>query len=215
MSVRISLVKNCSLFTIIYSLKKMLFTQNKKRIGLACANIFVAFLMVACGNKIEEIDRVVKAEEVSIERATKVQMLYSDSAVVRVKVTAPEMLHYIDPTKPKRSFPKGILVDFFDKQKAQVSKLSAKFAERDENTGEVHLRDSVVVWNTKNERMKTDELWWNEPQQRIHTDKFVQVTTPTEIINGKGLESNGDFTRWSIKQVTGTVQSKSLLKEEF
>jgi LPS export ABC transporter protein LptC len=175
----------------------------------------LSMLLYSCGNDIKTINEVVKADELGIEKASGVEMLYSDSAVVRVRVKAKEMLRYIDPAKPKRTFPKGLLVDFFDKTKQQVSKLTSKYAERDDNSGEVHLRDSVVIWNTKNERMTTDELWWNEPQSRIYTDKAVEITTPTETIHGRGFESNGDFTHWTLKEVTGTVQSKTLFKNGF
>ena len=168
-----------------------------------------------CGNEIADINRIVKKEDTGKEVATDIEMLYSDSAVVRVKVRAKEMVHILDPEKPKQTFPKGILVDFFDKSKQQVSKLSSKTAERDENNGEVHLRDSVVVWNNKQERLETEELWWNEPQQRIYSDKFVKITTPTEIIHGKGFEANSDFSHWTLKEVTATVQSKTLFKDGF
>jgi LPS export ABC transporter protein LptC len=176
--------------------------------------IFFSVLQ-SCGNDIGSINAFVRKEDTGKEVATNIEMLYSDSAVVRVKVRAPLMVHLLDPEKPKQSFPSGILVDFFDKNKQQVSKLTSKKAERDENNGEVHLQDSVVVWNNKQEKMETDELFWNEPAQRIYSDKFVKITTPTEIIHGKGFEANSDFSHWTLKEVTGTVQSKTLFQEGF
>ncbi len=177
--------------------------------------LFCGLIFAACGNDIQEIKKFEKKTEEGVEHAEGVEMLYSDSAVVRVKVTATVMNHILNPEKPLRVFPKGLLVDFFNKDKEQVSKLSSKYAERDENSGLVQLRDSVVVWNKKDERLESDELWWNEPQQRIYSDKFVKITTPTEIIHGKGFESNGDFTHWTIKEVTGVVQSKTLFQNGF
>ena len=175
----------------------------------------VFLLLQSCGNDIADINKQVSQEDTGKEVATNIEMLYSDSAVVRVKVTAPLMVHILNPEKPKQTFPKGILVDFFDKNKQQTSKLTSKTAERDENNGEVHLRDSVNVWNNKQERLETDELWWNEPQQRIYSDKFVKITTPTEIIHGRGFEASSDFSHWTLKEVTGTVQSKTLFQNGF
>jgi LPS export ABC transporter protein LptC len=178
--------------------------------------IGIGFLCLqSCGNDIADINKQFTKQDTGKEIATNIEMLYSDSAVVRVKVRAPLMVHLLDPEKPKQTFPKGIWVDFFDKQKQQVSKLTSKTAERDENNGEVHLRDSVVVWNNKQEKMETEELFWNEPQQRIYSDKFVKITTPTEIIHGKGFEANSDFSHWTLKEVTGTVQSKTLFQDGF
>lgn len=176
---------------------------------------FLLFFLTACGNSIPELKKFEKKTEEGIEHAEGVEMLYSDSAVVRVKVTAAVMEHVMNPEKPLRIFPVGLLVDFYNKNKEQTSKLTSKYAERDETSGLVQLRDSVVVWNKKDERLETDELWWNEPQQRIYSDKFVKITTPTEIIHGKGFESNGDFTHWTIKEVTGVVQAKTLFQNGF
>ncbi|MEY4927082.1 MAG: hypothetical protein RI894_1518 [Bacteroidota bacterium] len=177
--------------------------------------IISAAIFAACGNDIAEIKKFEKKTEEGVEHAEGVEMLYSDSAVVRVKVTAAVMNHVLNPEKPLRVFPKGLLVDFFNKDKEQTSKLTSKYAERDENSGLVLLRDSVVVWNKKDERLETQELWWSEPQQRIYSEKTVKITTPSQIIQGTGFESNGDFTHWTIKEVTGIVQAKTLFQNGF
>jgi LPS export ABC transporter protein LptC len=176
---------------------------------------YLLVVLSACGNDIETVNQFIKKDEVSKERATNVEMLYSDSAVVRVRVKAPEMLHISDPEKPRQTFPKGIDVDFFDKNKVQSSRLLSRYAERDENNGLVHLRDSVRIWNDKQERMDTEELFWDEGRQRIYSDKFVKITTPNEVIHGRGFESTSDFSHWTLKEVTGTVQSKTLFQEGF
>ncbi len=175
----------------------------------------VGVFFAACGNTIEDLKKFEKKTDEGIEHAEGVEMIYSDSAVVRVKVTAVEMDHVMNPEKPFRLFKKGLLVDFFNRNKEQVSKLTSKYAERDENSGLVLLRDSVVVWNTKNERLETEELWWNEPQQRIYSTKHVKITTPTQIIDGTDFESNGDFTHWKINNVIGVVQSNTFFKSGF
>jgi LPS export ABC transporter protein LptC len=172
-------------------------------------------LLTACGNEIPEIKKFEKKTDEGVEHAEGVEMLYSDSAIVRIKVTAAVMNHIMNPEKPLRIFPKGLLVDFFNSNKEQVSKLTSKYAERDENSGLVQLRDSVVVWNKKDERLESDELWWSEPQQRIYSTKAVKITTPTQVIHGRGFESNGDFTHWTIKEVTGIVQAKTLFQNGF
>ncbi|MBK6986188.1 MAG: LPS export ABC transporter periplasmic protein LptC [Bacteroidetes bacterium] len=43
-------------------------------------------------------------------------------------------------------------------------------------------------------------------KKKITSDAFVKITTAKEIIMGKGLEANQDFTQYEIKEVTGTIR---------
>lgn len=167
----------------------------------------------ACENDLQQVNRLVKQDEVSIEKATGIEVLYSDSAQLKARVTAPESLHYMDVGKPRQTFPKGIRVDFYNGTKAPDSHLTAKYAERDNQTLRVQLRDSVIVWSPT-ERLETEELFWNEQQELITSDRLVKITTQDEVIYGKGFESNTNFTNWTIRQVTGRVRVKSLLNDE-
>ncbi len=48
----------------------------------------------------------------------------------------------------------------------------------------------------------------NEKTAKIHTDKFVKVTQPGEIIYGFGLEAEQDFSYWKIKVPKGRIKSE-------
>jgi hypothetical protein len=62
------------------------------------------------------------------------------------------------------------------------------------------------VVNKNGEKLETEKLVWDESRHRIYTDAFVKITTAKEVIMGKGMESNQDFTKCEIKQVTGQIQ---------
>lgn len=179
---------------------------------IGIATLF-AMSFAACENDLQQVNRLVKQDEVSVEKATGIEMLYSDSAQLKARVAAPEMLHYADASNPRQTFPKGIRVDFYNGTKAPDSHLTAKYAERNEHTLRVQLRDSVIVWSPT-ERLETEELFWNEQQELITSDRLVKITTQDEVIYGKGFESNTNFTNWTIRQVTGRVRVKSLLNDE-
>ncbi len=157
----------------------------------------------------EDVQRLQIASEIGIERADSVVMLYSDSAVVRMRAEAPLMLYYLDPRNPRREFPTGIAVWFFDSRQEPTSQLTARFAEQFEQSQRITLRDSVVIWNYRNERLQTEELICDEREQKIYSSRLVTITTPTQIIYGKGFRSNLDFTDWRIDSVRGTVQARS------
>lgn len=173
-------------------------------------------LLLACsGNQIKELDPIVLEDEVGIERATGVELLYSDSVVVRVAVHAPTLLRYVSSDTPKQVFPDGIDADFYNNSHVQTSKMIAQYAEQYEKERKVYLRDSVKIWNNKNEQLETDELLWDEAAEQISSTKFVRITTPTQIITGTGFKSNLEFTEWEIYQVSGIIESTNFTESPF
>ncbi|HHH50665.1 MAG TPA: LPS export ABC transporter periplasmic protein LptC, partial [Saprospiraceae bacterium] len=147
---------------------------------------------------------------VNKETFKSVELLYSDSAIVRVRVVAPSMIRHLDRREPRQEFDKGIKVDFFGLHKNVQSKLSANYAIRLINEKKVIARDSVELHSVQNEKLETSELIWDERKQKIYTNKFVMISTPEEKIWGYGFEANQGFTKWSIKAIEGELKVKDL-----
>lgn len=172
-------------------------------------------LLIACGEEEATIDEGLTRADTKYEVADSVEILYSDSAIVRVRITAPLLYNYSGDKNPRREFPKGILVEFFDETKQIQSRLTAKKAIQYDKTNKFVVEDSVVIRSAKNELMETEGLTWDESTQRIFTDRFITITTETEKINGYGFESDYDFQNWELKKVTGRIQSDKLLNDEL
>lgn len=188
------------------------FLKNTFRLGYFLALL----LLTACGgNEIKQLDQIALQDEVGIERATNIELLYSDSAVVRVAIHAPTLLRYIHRENPKQIFPDGVDADFYDEEHFQTSKLVANYAEQFQRERKVYLRDSVVVWNIKNEMLETDELIWDESIGQIYSNEKVKITTPSQVIEGIGFKSNLDFSVWEIYQVSGIIESKNVVENPF
>lgn len=173
-------------------------------------SLFVLFLgLFSCKNDLKDIKQTSQISEAGVERADSITLYYSDSAIVRMIITAPVMLYYLDTENPRRTFPKGIHVDFFDQNKQQTSQLDAKSAEQLERNQEIILRDSVTVWNIKDQRLQSNELICDERNGKIYSNQTVTITTPSYYMYGTGFRSNMDFTDWYLDTVQGTVQTTS------
>lgn len=175
--------------------------------------IYIFFFLYACSNNVEDIEKLKLKSEANVESAKDVDILYSDSAVVRMRIKSPLMQNRQDKENPTRVFPNGVWVDFFDVSKSPTSHLIAKYAEYSDKLKIITLRDSVVVNNYKNEKLETEELYWSERDGKIYSKKFVRVTTPSEVIHGYGFTSNMEFTEWEIDSVSGVFQSGSLIEK--
>ncbi len=185
------------------------FTKNPIRLLFVVLPV-VLFLFSSCQNDLAEIQRFIKQEETTYETISDFKTLYSDSAVVKVKIEGPTMLRYLDKDRPRQEFPDGMKVEFFTPNQRVTSRLTAKYGMRLEKDKQIIMRDSVVWESLNKEILETTELIWDEKEERVFTNKFVVIRRPGEIITGYGFESNQDFTYSKIKSVTGQFASDKL-----
>ena len=173
--------------------------------------IFVLFIGIlnclsSCENSLKEVEAVTQQFEEAVETVKDVQILYSESAKVKVKLTAPLLLRH--KTKdPYSEFPEGIGVQFFDEMLQETGSLNANYGVRYKKKQQTIVRDNVVwVSATEQKRIESEELIWDERKKKIRSDKFVKVTTDTESIFGTGFEAEQDFSRYTILNITGIVK---------
>lgn len=176
--------------------------------------ILLATVFAACENDINEVNKLFSKDETQVETATGVEMLYSDSAVLKLRILTPKLLRHLDKRDPMQEFPEGLQIEFYDNHGEEAtSRLTANYAQKFENDNKFIVRDSVV-WNGGNgERLETEELIWEEENDKVHTNKFVIVRRPDEIIYGHGFESNQKFTQWRIRAIEGRIKNK--LSDDF
>ncbi|MCW3077967.1 MAG: hypothetical protein JWO32_2576 [Bacteroidetes bacterium] len=135
-----------------------------------------------------------------------VTLLYTDSAKLKIVLKANRMLMYDrNVSEPFTVMPKGFFVTMFDEEEKTSATLKGKFGVRYDLSKRMEARYNVEVINTKGEKLETERLVWDEVTKRIYTDAFVKITTNKEIIMGKGLESNQDFSKYEMKEITGTI----------
>ncbi len=164
----------------------------------------------ACNNLKEEKRQVFTQNDVAIEVGRDVEILYSDSAIVRVRVTGPVLHNYMDRDNPRQEFPEGVKIDFLEPNLSVKSTLTAKKAARYQEKGQIIARDSVVLTTAKREKLETEELIWDEKTAKVFTEKFVKVTKPGEVIYGFGLEAEQDVSYWKIKVPKGRIKVEQL-----
>ncbi|WP_266203663.1 LPS export ABC transporter periplasmic protein LptC [Pontibacter kalidii] len=164
------------------------------------ALLVLAFAGFGCEREIKDPDEEERYTGPTVENHD-VTTLYSDSAKLLMKLQAPVQQEF---ESGDGIFPEGFYVEFYDKEGKLESTLRGNYGKQDTRTNLYYARGNVVVDNLKKkEKLETEELFWDRRKARIYTDKFVKITTPEEILTGKGLTANQDLSRYSIKQVTG------------
>jgi LPS export ABC transporter protein LptC len=180
----------------------------KSKISVAAPLFFCMLIwLLACGDTmLEQKKQDFTTEDTQMEIGKDVEILYSDSAVVRVRITGAVMHYFNERDNPRQEFPQGVQVEFLSADLHVSSTLTAKTAVRRQEEGIVIARDSVVMLTDKQEKLETEELIWDEKTKKVRTEKFVKVTKPGgEVIYGYGLEAEQDFSYWKIIVPKGRI----------
>lgn len=178
----------------------------------AAVILAAAMLFVACDGLKKENKQLFAPEDTQVVIARDVEILYSDSAILRVRVRGPVLYNFDDRENPRQEFPEGVKIEFLEADLSVKSTLTAKTAVRFPEKGQIVARDSVELNTLKQEKLETEELVWDEKTAKVFTDKFVKVTKPGEIIYGYGLEAEQDFSYWLIKVPKGRIKVDQLDK---
>ncbi|MCB0395052.1 MAG: LPS export ABC transporter periplasmic protein LptC [Flavobacteriales bacterium] len=170
-------------------------------------------ILTACEADLAKVDLVTSQDETAPEVAHNVEALYSDSAMLKVKLNAPLMERFYGE-KPYVEFSKGLHVVFYDSVAQPNAELTAGYAIRYVNERKMEARRNVVVVNERGERLVTEHLVWDEQKQIIFTEEEVHITRDDEVIWGQGLEADQHFNRYRIKKPIGSFHLPEEKTEE-
>ena len=149
-------------------------------------------------------------QEYPVETIINSELIYSDSAIVRVVLNAEKMNRYVGE-KSFIEISDGLVVNFYNNYGNKESELTAVNAIINEVTGLMEAKNKVKIISKNGDVLQTEHLIWDQKEEKIFTEDFVQITTSSEQIYGEGFESNQDFTKYEIKKVSGTI----LLDEDY
>jgi LPS export ABC transporter protein LptC len=101
----------------------------------------------------------------------------------------------------------NIVVDFFDEHEHHTSVLTALHGKVDDGTHDFEAHGNVVVISDSGTTLKTEDLYWDNLSQKINTESYVEITSPTEKIQGHGLQSDKGLKQYVVFKVTGQAKT--------
>ncbi|WP_448520121.1 LPS export ABC transporter periplasmic protein LptC [Rhodoflexus sp.] len=166
-----------------------------------------ALLSVACDNR--ELRK--KKERVQyagpLVEFQGVETLYSENAVIQLKIEAAEQLIFQNGDV---KYPRGIKISRYDAYGAKISTLQGDSGTFDKNLQLYRAFGNIVVENVQlRQQLYTTQLDWDQPKREIRTDKPIKIVTPDEMLEGTGLISDESFSRYRILRPLGTFSINS------
>lgn len=170
--------------------------------------ILLTGILFSCVNDIDTIQKVSHDPNAPNEITRDLEVFYNDSGYAQVKIFATLAETYEKPehiTKLKD----GVRVDFFSDNGEIISQLTSLYGEINFVTGQIVVRDSVVLQNFESkQRLETEELHWNQNDSTIYTEKNVIIKTDGKGVTGrgKGLTTTQQFNTYTIKEPVGKME---------
>jgi LPS export ABC transporter protein LptC len=170
------------------------------------ALLFGMLLLGACENDLNKIKEVsAKLVSQPIDTSRGVEVIYSDSAILKGIMKTPLMINYAI-AKPYYKMPSGVKIILYDAFGKETGNIVADLGIYKYNEKLIEFYRNVVCTNSKGETFKSDELIWDQVKKTIYSRKPVQMTTPSgNVMNGKDFTSDDGLLHPIMNQGTGTI----------
>ena len=163
--------------------------------------IIAAVSLIGCEDKFQPSVASKVAADIPSQESWHTKITFSDSGKVSAILHAGHIAVY--ENRQYTILDSNITVDFFDKDEKHTSTLTARSGKVNDITHDLEANDHVVVVSDSGTTLRTEQLFWTNLTQKIHTPLFVDITSPTEHIQGTGFESDQALKHYTIQQVTG------------
>ncbi len=168
---------------------------SKKTFYFALLVFANGILLTACETDLKEVDRIAAIqEEEPVDISLGVTVIYSDSAFVKAKMTAPEMRHY-NVEEPYYEFQKGVLIIFYDEHGVETQRITSDYAIQKEVEELTEFRGNVIITRTDGAVIKTEELIHDQKENTFYNHVTIVANFKDgDYLQGDYFKSNGDFT---------------------
>jgi hypothetical protein len=149
----------------------------------------------------------------SKDRSLKVEIIFSDSAVVKAKGFAP-ILDQVNPSSGSKyqEMPKGIKITFFDPQQKITGTITSDYAIRKETEQLTIFRKNVVVVRDEL-TFNTEELTWNQQKKMYFSPKGIVTKPDGTVLNAVNFTAPEDFSSVAFEQGSGETYLKGDLAQ--
>lgn len=185
----------------------MLNNHHKIKINKSIAIIpLIAVLFLSCQkNNIKQIEAFTHPHGAPEVIAEQLEILYTDSAILRFKLSCPELKIFSEVDVPYKEFPQGFKMHQYDRNNIITSSIEAGYGKYYEDKELWEVKQNVIAVTEKGDTLMTELLYWDERKDLLYSDQFVKIIQPDRIMTGIGFESDKQMRKWKILKPKGTV----------
>lgn len=149
-----------------------------------------------------------KKNILSKDRSLRVEITFSDSAVVKAKGLAP-ILDQVNPVSGSKyqEMPKGVNITFFDPMQKVTGTLVSDYAIRKETEQLTIFRKNVVVVRD-NMTFNTEEITWDQRKKMFFSPKGIITNPDGTVYNATNFRAPEDFSTFDSELGAGETYLK-------
>lgn len=172
------------------------------KIGLL--KYFIALVLIVTSCQSQKLKPKVKVELESknypVQESWNSKIIFTENGILRAILYSKNIKVF---ENPREKLIDELKVDFYNPQGIKTSWLTSNKGRIDDITENMYAIENVVAKNdSTNVILKTEELMWRKVDKKIISNKFVRITSPDEIIEGYGLESDQQLKNYKVFDIT-------------
>lgn len=165
-------------------------------------------MLFSCENSIQEIDKLNNSKINTDNYILGLDMIYTDSGVVKMRMKAPLAITHDDKKDPYKEFPEGIEIFFYkDRDTIVQNYLIADYAISYTQKKFSEVRGNVIVINENGDTLNTEKMYWDSHNRKIYSDELVRISQSDQVIIGEnGFEADEGFSYYKILNSSGKIK---------
>lgn len=182
-----------------------LYSNSNSKFPCTILPLFILVLFIGCTQP-EEVNLSKRKKDFPSRRLVNAHVIFKDSAFIKINLRSPLIEEYAMIDSPYTKFPKGLEMDFYNKNIDSPGYLRANWALMNEMKGWYEGRGDVVVINEKGDTLKTQKLFWNKKKRLVFTQDTVFIISKTgdSLQANNGLEAKDDLSEYKLFNNQGT-----------
>ena len=184
------------------------FINNAKQAAGSTFVLLAALVFQSCiHNTQKELEAVEELGERPSLSMKDVHSQVTDSGFCKYEFETPELMQFDDVEEPYVYFPNGLKFKMFgEKGTVTKSRIRCNNAKYYKDNAVWKLNNDVEAITEKNETLNTEQLFWDTKEHRVYSEKFVKITTRSQVITGMGFESDEKLSKYEIKHPGGEIE---------
>ncbi|MFA0961610.1 LPS export ABC transporter periplasmic protein LptC [Roseivirga sp. BDSF3-8] len=174
---------------------------SRRHTFLSLMLMAIVAVATACSDDSKALEEMKPYEGPMLEMDS-VETLFSDSAIVRVRLVAGKRLDFRNGDS---EYPEGVYIEFFGPDGNLRSTLRSNKGFYHGETNLYQVDGNVEVINEQSEKLNTEQLFWNPADEQVYTEKFVRIQSDGQLLMGEGLRAEQDFSSYEIMKPTANI----------
>ncbi len=166
--------------------------------------IFFSIMLFACENSMKTINLLSKNDTLPAESAQDIEVIYSDSGKILIKLIAPKLDRFQKKEDPFMEFPNGLKLLFYDSAMNVKTQLTANYGISWDNKKLMEVKNNVVITDfEKQEVLNTEQIIWDQKSHKIYSNVFVKRTSPDGVLYGDGFDADESLKTYKLRNPRG------------